>query len=66
MDYFIYDAQVRLIEIREQLDDAALSAGDRKILTARANDLCKLISLYNGIKTNLHKNNLQNSVEITM
>lgn len=65
MDYFIYDAQVRLVETREQLDDATLSAGERKILTARANDLCKLISLYNGIKTNLHKNSLQNSVEIT-
>lgn len=63
MDYFIYDTQIRLQEVEQELDRPDLSNKDKKILSEKHNSLSQLLDIYNTIKTKLHKNNLETSIE---
>lgn len=63
MDYFIYDTQIRLQEVEQELDRPDLSNKDKKILSEKHNSLLQLLDVYNTIKIKLHKNNLETSIE---
>lgn len=62
MDYFIYDAKIRLQEVREELSSPSLTKEARVILKDKEKSLINLLEIYQGIKSNLHKNNLENSL----
>lgn len=62
MDYFIYDAQIRLEEVRVNLSSKMLDKGERAELSQREHELINLINLYEKIRENLHNNHLENSL----
>lgn len=62
MDYFINDAKIRLSIVREELKSPDLPEIQRDILEQRELDLVNLLNIYEGIKINLHNNNLENSL----
>lgn len=63
MDYFIYDTKIRLEEVEQELGRDDLTNKDKKILFEKKNSLSQLLDMYNTIKTKLHKNNLETSIE---
>ena len=63
MDYFIYDTKIRLEEVEQELVRSDLTNKDKNILSEKKNSLLQLLDMYNTIKTKLHKNNLETSIE---